>query len=157
MISHCSRLWCGKSLFMALYLSQASKRDLLSFCLNPLIWALSITVLLGGKYRAKKTFFNSFHAVTKLDDRDWSQDLTLSLNENGKRLSLITSWLTPFAFTEFAYCTNIDNCKFGSSVGHPKNWFYWMADNNEGFNSKSFWLIAGAIILLSGSSCDGTA
>ena len=98
---------------MSLYLSQASKSDSLSFCLNPFIWALSISVLLGGKYRAKKTFFNSFHVVTELDGRDWSQALALSLNENGKRRSLIASELTPFAFAVSAYCktlTNVGSC-----------------------------------------------
>ncbi|MCI74321.1 hypothetical protein A2U01_0095585, partial [Trifolium medium] len=48
-------------------------------------WALSIAVLPGGKYLAKKTFFNSSHVVTELEGMDWSQALALSLNENGNK------------------------------------------------------------------------
>ena len=151
MINHSSRPWCGQSLNMSLYLSQASKSDSLSFCLKPFIWALSIAILLGGKYRAKKTFFNSFQVVTELAGRDWSQALALSLNEKWKRRSLIALGLTPFALTVSAYCKNTDKCRLGSSVGLPENWFCCIAYNSEALSSKLFASIAGAAILLCGS------
>src|SRR6266487_6129061 len=120
---------------MSLYPSHASKRDSLSFCLNSIIWALSLAVLLGGKYLARKTFFNSFHVVTELGCRDWSQALALSRNENGNKRSLIASGLIPLALTVSAYCKNVDKCRLGSSVGFPENWFCCTIDNNEGLSS----------------------
>lgn len=152
MISHGSSPWCGKILSVSLYLSHTLKNDLLSFCLNPLIWLLSKVVLLGGKYLAKKTFFNSSHVVMELDSKDYSHALALSLNEKGKICNRITSGLTPLAFTISAYCTNPDRWRFESSVGLPENWFCCTTCNSEDFNSKSFWSMAEAAMLLCGAS-----
>src|ERR1051325_8361037 len=82
--------------------------------------ALSIAVLLGGKYLVKKTFFNSSQVVIEFEGRDWSQARALSLKEKGNRRNRIASGFTPFAFTVSAYCTNTNRCKFGSSVGLQK-------------------------------------
>ena len=156
-MSHSSRPWWGQIRNMSLYLSHASKRYFLSFCLKQLILALRIAVLLCGKYRARKTFFNSFHVVTELDGRDSIQALALSRNEKEKIRSLIASRITPFAFSVSVYCTNTDKCKFGSSVANPENWLCWTSYSNEGFNLKLFQAIAGVTRQLWGSSYDGAA
>lgn len=108
--------------------------------------------MLGWKYLAKNTLLSSFHVVIEFTGRDCSHALALSLRENGNKYSLMASGFEPLLFNVFAYCTNTDKWRFGSSVGFLENWFYWTICIWDGFNSKEFAWIVGGTMLECGSS-----
>lgn len=85
MINHSyNPLWVH-ALIKSLYHCHASKSDSPSICPKQLIWFLNCVVLIGMKYLARNTFFNSFHVVMEFDGRDCNWALALSLREKGNR------------------------------------------------------------------------
>ena len=75
----------------------------------------------GGKNLPRNASTNSSHVSNEPYGNDSYHVAVISLNENGKRRSFITSSLTSFSLAVFAIPRNLPRCSLGSSVGWPVN------------------------------------
>lgn len=155
MIIHCSNLWCGRALSKSLYLSQASKRDLLSCWMNLVIWFIRTIVLLNGKYLARNAFLKSFQMVIELAGRESNHNLALSMSEKGNKHNHIASGATPLDFNVSASWINTFKCLLRFSVARLENWFYCRIYNKVDLSSKFPAAISGLTILVWDSLLEG--
>ena len=86
-----------------------------------MIYLLLSEVRDGGKNLPKYVSTNSSQVSIEPYGNDSYQVAAISLKENGKRCSFITSGLTPFSFSVFAILRNLPRCSLGSSMGWLMN------------------------------------